>query len=107
MCGTGCARGFPSLRLQLLSHWNHLVVCVWGGEQTRISLGVHSEILDLMNIPHVGKSCARLLYKHGIRTAEDVAMTSTAQIAKILSLAQTTKSHSKVWYNNPHQTEGC
>ena len=49
-----------------------------------------------MNIPHVGKSCARLLYKHGIRTAEDVAMTSTAQIAKILSLAQTTKSHSKV-----------
>lgn len=77
-----------------------------GGEQTRIALGVHSEILDLMDIPHVGKSCARLLYKHGIRTAEDVAMTTTAQIAKILSLAQTTKTRNKVW-NNPHLTEGC
>jgi hypothetical protein len=103
VCGTGFARGFLSLLLHQLSHWITLV-CVWGGEQTRIALGVHSEILDLMNIPHVGKSCARLLYKHGLRTAEDVAMTTPVQIATILSLGQTTKSRHKVMENNPQQT---
>jgi predicted RecB family nuclease len=49
-----------------------------------------------MNIPHVGKSRARLLYKHGMRTAEDVAMAHAQQIAKILSEAQTTKTRNKV-----------
>lgn len=54
--------------------------------QSRVLHGVRTEMLDLMEIPRVKSYTARLLYKAGLKTPEDIAaVDDPMKIVQILS----------------------
>lgn len=69
-----CARlNWPTLAV-LIAHFSE-----------RINFGVHSELLPLLQIPHVKAFRARALYDSGLRSVEDVADASLNTIKEAIS----------------------
>lgn len=57
--------------------------------QSRVLHGVLPEMLDLMSIPRVKPYAARLLYRAGLKTPQDVALVKDpGEIVKILSASR-------------------
>ncbi|MHB8602660.1 MAG: DEAD/DEAH box helicase [Nitrosotalea sp.] len=67
--------------------------------RSRIVYGIKEELVDLVKIKGIGRVRARILFKNGIKTAEDLSVISVERLAKIDKIgpviAENIKTHLK------------
>ncbi len=67
--------------------------------RSRIVYGIKAELVDLVKIKGIGRVRARILFKNGIKTTEDLSMMSIERLAKIDKIgpviAENIKTHLK------------
>ena len=67
--------------------------------RSRISYGIKEELVDLVKVKGIGRVRARILFKNGIRTREDLATTPIEKLAKVDKIgpviAENIKTHLK------------
>ncbi len=66
-------------KLEKLEH----IMSELGILQTRVSYGIKEELVDLVKVRGIGRVRARLLYKNGISTLEELASIPVEKLAKI------------------------
>lgn len=57
--------------------------------RTRIVYGIKEELLDLVKIKGIGRVRARMLYKHGLKTNDDLAKIPVKKLAEIEKIGST------------------
>ena len=57
--------------------------------RTRIVYGIKEELLDLVKIKGIGRVRARMLYKHGLKTSDDLAKIPVKKLAEIEKIGST------------------
>ena len=67
--------------------------------RSRITYGIKEELVDLVQVKGIGRVRARILFKNGIKTREDLSSTSVEKLAKIDKIgpivAENIKTHLK------------
>ena len=56
----------------------------------RIAYGVREELVDLCQIPNIGKARAEKLFKAGIKSLDDVGATDVSRLKSLLKMKQET-----------------
>jgi len=60
-----------------------------GDLRNRIVYGIREELLDLVRIKGIGRVRARILYKHGIKTLDDLRKIPVNKLAEIDKIGST------------------
>ncbi len=69
--------------LELAKLWDSSAVPVIDDTTRRVRYGVLPELLDMCRIPGIGRVRARMLYRGGLRTLDDVATAEVSELASV------------------------
>jgi helicase len=69
--------------LELAKLWESPAVPVIDDTMRRVRYGVLPELLDMCRIPGIGRVRARMLYRGGLRTLDDIATADVSELASV------------------------